>query len=154
MFIFHTYYTYINIIYRVFIKYCVFLSNVVIFLNSASSAAALVFYLPFSGPSMKSSVHNERHQSPEYILKFSKKHNIWHPVFAVQKVTSQRVTWHSHCVVAVDWGNKHNFYRTTCSNLPSTSTYPLINPRPLPPPEFSSSVDPSIDFWDKDSTYK
>ena len=32
--------------YRVFIKYCVFPSNFVIFLNSASSAAALVFYLP------------------------------------------------------------------------------------------------------------
>ena len=31
--------------YRVFIKYCVF-SLKVIFLNSASSAAALVFYLP------------------------------------------------------------------------------------------------------------
>ena len=31
--------------YRVFIKYCVFPENVVIFLNSASSAAALVFYL-------------------------------------------------------------------------------------------------------------
>ena len=44
-----------------------------IFLNSASSAAALVFYLPFSGPSMMSSVHTERGQSPEYISKFSKK---------------------------------------------------------------------------------
>ena len=32
--------------YRVFIKYCVFPENVVIFLNSDSSAAALVFYLP------------------------------------------------------------------------------------------------------------
>ena len=32
--------------YRVFIKYCVFSSAVVIFLNSASSAATLVFYLP------------------------------------------------------------------------------------------------------------
>ena len=34
-------------------------SNVVIFLNSASSAAALVFYLPFSGPSMKPDLHIE-----------------------------------------------------------------------------------------------
>ena len=33
-------------LYRVFIKYCVFPKNFVIFLNSASSAAALVFYLP------------------------------------------------------------------------------------------------------------
>ena len=33
--------------YRVFIKYCVFFpSNFVIILNSASSAAAMVFYLP------------------------------------------------------------------------------------------------------------
>ena len=32
--------------YRVFIKYCVFSSKCLIFLNSASSAAALVFFLP------------------------------------------------------------------------------------------------------------
>ena len=32
--------------YRVFIKYCVLSFNFLIFLNSASSAAALVFYLP------------------------------------------------------------------------------------------------------------
>ena len=32
--------------YRVFIKYCVFSLNFVIFLNIASSAAALLFYLP------------------------------------------------------------------------------------------------------------
>ena len=31
---------------RVFIKYCIFPENFVIFLNSVSSAAALVFYLP------------------------------------------------------------------------------------------------------------
>ena len=35
-----------GIMYRVFIKYCVFPQNVVIFLNSVSSAASLVFYLP------------------------------------------------------------------------------------------------------------
>ena len=33
-------------LYRVFIKNCVFPLNFVIFLNSASSAEALVFYLP------------------------------------------------------------------------------------------------------------
>ena len=33
-------------IYMVFIKYCVFVENVVIFLNSVSSAAVLVFDLP------------------------------------------------------------------------------------------------------------
>ena len=32
--------------YRVFIKYCVFILTFCIFSNSASSAAALVFYLP------------------------------------------------------------------------------------------------------------
>ena len=35
-----------------------------------------MFYLPFSGPSMKSGVHTEeksKGQSPDYILKFSKK---------------------------------------------------------------------------------
>ena len=37
---------YISRIYGVFIKYCVFPKNVVIFLNSASSTAALVFGLP------------------------------------------------------------------------------------------------------------
>ena len=44
----------------------------VIFLNSASSAAALVFYLP--GVCTHTDI--ERKQSPEYILKSSKKHNI------------------------------------------------------------------------------
>ena len=45
--------------YRVFIKYCFFPKNVLIFLNSTSFAAALVFYLSFRGPSMKSGVHTE-----------------------------------------------------------------------------------------------
>ena len=35
-----------------------FPENVVMFLNSASSVAALAFYLSFSDPSMKSGVHN------------------------------------------------------------------------------------------------
>ena len=35
-----------TITYKMFMKYCVFPKNFVIFLNSASSAAALVFYLP------------------------------------------------------------------------------------------------------------
>ena len=44
--------------YRVFIKYCVFfLRNVVIFLNSASSAAAMVFYLSSGCLNVKSGVH-------------------------------------------------------------------------------------------------
>ena len=58
--------------YRVFLRYCVFFLNFVIFLNSASSAAALVFYLP--GLCTHSDI--ERKQSPENILKSSKKHNI------------------------------------------------------------------------------
>ena len=47
--------------YWMFIKYCVFFLKHCDFLKSASanSAAALVFYLPFSGPSMKSGVHTE-----------------------------------------------------------------------------------------------
>ena len=57
-----------------------------IFLNSASSAAALVFYLPFSGQSMKCTHRGktERGQSTAYILKFSKKNTIFneHPVEA------------------------------------------------------------------------
>ena len=43
-----------------------------IFLNSANSAAALVLYLPFSGPCAQR-WKTERGQSPEYILKFLKK---------------------------------------------------------------------------------
>ena len=62
-----------------------FPSNVVIFLNSVSSAVALVFYLPFSGPSMKSGVHTKKNRErPEsgIFLKFSKKNTISneHPV--------------------------------------------------------------------------
>ena len=58
-----------------FIRYCVFSLKCCDFLNTASSAATLVFYLPFSGPSMKCTHRGktERGQSPEYILKFSKK---------------------------------------------------------------------------------
>ena len=43
-----------------------------IFLSSVSSAAALVFYLPVSGPCTQR-LKPERGQSPEYIFKFSKK---------------------------------------------------------------------------------
>ena len=49
-----------------------FPKNVVIFLNSASSAAALVFYL--RGVCTHTDI--ERKQSLENILKSSKKHNI------------------------------------------------------------------------------
>ena len=52
----------------------VFHNHVVIFLNYASSAAALVIYLPFSGPIMKCT-HRGKTERPESgnILKFSKK---------------------------------------------------------------------------------
>ena len=56
--------------------------NVGIFLNSASSAAALVIYLPSGGPSVKSRVHllisREKRESPEsgIYLKSSEKNNI------------------------------------------------------------------------------
>ena len=68
-------------IYWVFMKYCVFSLNDVIFLNSASFAAALVFYLPCRGLCTQR-WKTERGQSPEYILKFSKKNTIFneHPV--------------------------------------------------------------------------
>ena len=59
-------------LYRVFIKYCVFPYNFLNFLNSASSAAALVFYLP----GVCTHIDTEGKQSPENILKSSKKHNI------------------------------------------------------------------------------
>ena len=61
-----------------------------IFLNSASSAKALVLYLPFSGPNMKSSVHTERGQSTECILK-SWKNTIFneHPVYFADYVFLQ-----------------------------------------------------------------
>ena len=55
-----------------------------IFLNSASYAAALEFYLPSGGPSMKSGVHTltpqrenrERPESGTYFWIFEKKHNV------------------------------------------------------------------------------
>ena len=62
----------VGIVYRVFIKYCVFSLKFCDFFNSVSSAAALVFYLQLCTQRWK----NETGQSPEYILKFSKKHNI------------------------------------------------------------------------------
>ena len=62
--------------YRVFIKYCVFSLIFVIFLNSASSAAALVFYLPdvcthtdTEGKQRKARIRN--------ILKFLEKNTIF-----------------------------------------------------------------------------
>ena len=48
-----------------------------IFLNSASSAAALVFYLPFSGQSM----NRERSESGIY-LEISKKHPVANPTLS------------------------------------------------------------------------
>ena len=64
------YYRYL--LYRVFIKYCFFPYNFLNFLNSANSAAARLFYLP--GVCTHTDI--EKKQSPEYILKSSKKHNI------------------------------------------------------------------------------
>ena len=66
-----------------FVKYCVFPKNFVIFLNFASSATALVFYLPgecthtdTEGKQRKARVRN--------ISKSSKKHNInEHPVYDI-----------------------------------------------------------------------
>ena len=66
-----------NIIYRVFMKYCVFSLNDVIFLNSASFAAALVFYLQCRGLCTQQHWKTERGQSPRNIFQnFRKKHNI------------------------------------------------------------------------------
>ena len=60
---------------------CFFLKFFVIFLNSASSAAALVFYLP----GVCTYTDTEGKQSPEYFLKFGKS-TIFneHPVFILQ----------------------------------------------------------------------
>ena len=63
------------LLYRVFIKYSVFSLKFCDFLNSASSAAALVFYLPLCRPCTQR-WKTETGQSPEFIWKFSKKHNI------------------------------------------------------------------------------
>ena len=60
--------------YRVFIKYCgFFLKIFVIFLNSASSAAALVFYLPGVCAHQGKT---EKGKSPKYFKIFEKNHNI------------------------------------------------------------------------------
>ena len=55
--------------YRVFIKYCVFPKNVVIFLNSASSAAALVLDLP-SVHTLTPRGNRERPESEIYLKIF------------------------------------------------------------------------------------
>ena len=52
-----------TITYKVFIKYCVFPKNFVIFLNSASSAAALVFYLPVCVHTLTPREKKERQES-------------------------------------------------------------------------------------------
>ena len=59
--------------YRVFIKYSVFFLIFFIFLNSASSAAALVFYLPVHTLTPR---ENRERQSQEYSKIFRKKNNI------------------------------------------------------------------------------
>ena len=69
----------IMMIYSVFIKYCVFSLRLCDFLNSDSSAAALVFYLPAV---CTHSTHTDtegkqrKGQSPKYLKKNKKKHNI------------------------------------------------------------------------------
>ena len=61
-------------IYRVFIKYCVFVLKLCDFLNSAISAEALVFYLP--GMCKHTDTEGKQRKSPEYFKIFKKKHNI------------------------------------------------------------------------------
>ena len=66
-------------------KNCVYSLKCCDFLNSASSAAALVFYLPFSGPSMKSGVHTEekpREERVRNLFRFFRKNTRFneHPV--------------------------------------------------------------------------
>ena len=60
---------------RVFIKYCFFSLKFCDFLNSASSAAALVFYLP-SECTNTDTERKKRKERVRNILKSSKKHNI------------------------------------------------------------------------------
>ena len=66
--------------YRVFIKYCVFPLVFVIFLNSASSAAALVFYLP--GVCVHTLTPRENRERPESGIFKNFKNTIFnkHPV--------------------------------------------------------------------------
>ena len=64
-----------HLIYRVFIKYYVF-SLFFIFLNSDSSAAALVFYLPVVCVQTLTPRENREWQESEYSQIFGKKHNI------------------------------------------------------------------------------
>ena len=66
--------------YRVFIYYCVFSLKLCDFLNSASSAAALVFFLP--GVCIHTDTKGKKGKSPEYFKIFENKHTIFneHPV--------------------------------------------------------------------------
>ena len=62
--------------YRVFIKYCVFSLIFVIFLNSASSAAALVFYLPIVSVHTLTPRENRKRPESGIFLKIQRNHNI------------------------------------------------------------------------------
>ena len=61
-----------KLLYRVFIKYCVFSLKFCDFSELCSSVAALVFYLP----GVCTHTDTKGKQSPEYFYKFGKKHNI------------------------------------------------------------------------------
>ena len=99
-------------IYRVFIKYCVFSLKCCDFLNSASSVAALVFYLP----SVCTHTDTERKQIKarvRNILESSKKHNIqWTPSISPVTITrDQTLLWDvSHGYESV--GHSYLIYET------------------------------------------
>ena len=65
-----------QLLYRVFIKYCVFPQNGVIFLNSASSATALVFYLPLVCTHTDTEGKQRKFRVRKIFKIFGKKHNI------------------------------------------------------------------------------
>ena len=91
-------------IYRVFIKYCVFSLIFFIFLNSASSAAAPVFYLPDVCTHWHRGT-TEKDQSPEFFKIFGEKNTIFneHPVV---EYSDSEVNW-----LSVGWSVRHNFLK-------------------------------------------
>ena len=68
-------------IYRLFIKYCVFPQNVVIFLISASSAAVLVFDLPLCTHTLTPRGNHERPEPRIYFKIFEKSPDLMNTLY-------------------------------------------------------------------------
>ena len=114
---------------------CFFLKNFEIFLNSASSAAALVFYLP--GVCTHTDAEKEKGQSPEYFKISGKKHNIlWTPCITLLKKycctfdQKQKFYWGKYKILSFQIKKPIKIYITRWNvRFPSEQTF-TQEPRP------------------------